>query len=368
MRSKKRITSAAVLAVLLLTVVLVASVSAEERVGDKVRIMAGEVVEGNLNVGGDEVLIEGTIKGDLVTMARLVRVSGRVEQDILGAAQVLIIEGQVKGDVRFAAQMIVLEKGSVVTGDVIAAGYNVHFKPDSHIGGEVYLAAYQALLAGSVGGDVRAGASGLQIAGRIAGHVDVSVDEPAPPDAGRPFFETFFEQYMPQLPEGVSRLQLGSGLQITEGARIAGGVTYTSPAEVTIPQSAVAGKISWQKSAEVEAGASVPATADWLLDQAHRLLRLLAAGLVLAWLVPDWFGRAAAVVRSQPWGSLGIGVLSPFAVLVAAIALIIVAALIALLLSFVIGPALLVLIAVLALVGLMIIVYLLLVFYVGVLG
>ena len=367
MRLRKPVITAAVLALLLLTVVMVAGVSAEERVGNRVRVAAGEVVEGNLNVGADEVLIEGTVKGDLVTMARLVKVSGTVEQDVLGAAQVLVIEGEVKGDVRFGAQMIILEKGSQVSGDLIAAGYNVHCRPDSRIGGDVYLASYQALLAGGVGGDVRAAASGLQIAGRITGNVDVSVDEPAPPGAERSFFETFFEQYLPELPEGVTRLQLGSGLQITEGARVEGDVRYTSPAEVTIPPSAVAGKISWQQSAESEARATNETTTDWLLGQAHRLLRLLAAGLVLAWLVPGWFGRAAAALRSHPWRSLGIGLLSPFAVLLAVIALIVVAALIILLLSFVTGPALLVIIAVLALVGLAIVAYLLLVFYVSVL-
>ena len=71
----RRILASVTLVLLLLLVLLVASSSAESVSGDQVVIEADQVVEDDLYASANELIIDGTVKGDVLTFARSVTVN-----------------------------------------------------------------------------------------------------------------------------------------------------------------------------------------------------------------------------------------------------------------------------------------------------
>jgi cytoskeletal protein CcmA (bactofilin family) len=138
--------------VLLAVLLLVPSAWAGETLsGEEVVIGADEVIEDDLYVAANEVIVEGTIGGDLVAVGNSVTVNGTVEGDLIAAGQSVEVAGQVDDDVRIAGQALLLSEGAFIEDDLIAAGYSLENEPESSVGGVLWYAGYQALLAGSVG-------------------------------------------------------------------------------------------------------------------------------------------------------------------------------------------------------------------------
>ncbi len=359
--SRKFLTLVALILLLGLLMVPPAS-AAEGRGGDRVVIGANEVIDDDLYVGAEELIIDGTVKGDVLAFAGSVIINGTVEGDLMSVAQVIIINGTVGDDVRIAGQSLVLGEGGKVGGDIVAFGFSFEARPESNIGGDLWAGLYQGRLAGDVAGDVAGDTGGLEIAGRVGGNVEVEVGDPeeAPPFP--------FTRFMPALPGGVVIPNVRQGLTISEGAEIAGELKYTSRAEGNIASGAVAGPITRQEP-EVEEPEEVPspgvAFLTWLINQIRRFIRLLAVGLLLVWLTPGWLRRTADALRAKPWPSLGWGALSPLALLGILIAVVIVVLLFALLLKFVIGSATLITMLLTSAAGTLTVAYLLFLFYIG---
>ena len=223
--------------------------------------------------------------------------------------------------------------------------------------------ASQVLLAGQVGGDVMGGGEGVQITGSVGGNVAVGVA-----DADQmPGFS--YAQFMPALPEGVRLPNVPRGLTITEDARIAVNLTYTSRAEIAVPAGSVSGEITHQAPETTEtARGEEPVqfgSAAWAIHEVQRLLRLLLVGLVSVWLASGWLRRVAEALRARPLPSLGWGVVSPFALLAFFIVAAIVIVIIAALLSYIFGSMALIALLLSSAAGTIVVIYLMLALYVG---
>ena len=101
---------------------VVGSVAAAELVQQDVYLLPeGEVVEGDLYiVAGDNVTIDGVVKGDLIALSVNVEINGRVEGDLLAAALGVQIAGEVDDDVRLAAGSVTID--GQIHGDLAATG------------------------------------------------------------------------------------------------------------------------------------------------------------------------------------------------------------------------------------------------------
>jgi cytoskeletal protein CcmA (bactofilin family) len=275
--------------------------------GEEVVVGPGEVIEDDLYVGAETIRIEGTIKGDLIAGGGEIIVNGTVEGDFMGAAGHITINGDLQDDVRIAGGVLILGPNAQIADDVVAAGYGFEAMEGSTIDGSLFCWGYQAQLDGDVKEDLYGGMGALDIAGHIGGNVDVDVGEPDPDfEASQPFFQTWMPA--PMMPPG---------FRVTEGAEIAGKLTYTSGSEGEIESGAeIAGGIAYQtpvpSPAEVEEARVVTPQQiflNWSLDQLHRLVALLVIGLLLVWVVPGPVREAATVLQTKPWGSLGWGIL-----------------------------------------------------------
>lgn len=307
------------LLVVAMLVLVPAAYAFDGRGGDRVVIGAGEVVNDDLYVGGQEVVIDGTIKGDLVAAGRTVIVNGIVEGDVLAAAQSVVINGQVLDDVRIAGAALILGSEAQIGGDVVAASYSLETGSASRIGGDLYYGGYQALLAGEIIEDVGAGVNRLELNGKVGGDVQVAVD-----------VRSNAPQYSPftGIPDMPSIPVVASGLTLGQGAEISGDLNYTAQEKLSLPVEKINGQVNFtlqeiDKALEdIDRPATTPVNpaVSWLLDNLRRFIALVLTGLLLAWLVPALLTNPAARLQSKPAASLGWGtvtfVLFPFIFLV----------------------------------------------------
>jgi cytoskeletal protein CcmA (bactofilin family) len=274
----------------------------ESQSGDQVIIGPDEVVDDDLYATANEIVVEGTVRGDLVAFGRSVTVDGTVEGDLIGAGQSVEIGGEVDDDVRIAGQALLLSEGASVGDDLIAAAYSLQNEPESNVGGTLWYAGYQALLAGTVGEDLAGAANALTLGGEIGGDADVDVDGEeggAAPPAFVP---------VPQVPIPT----VEPGLTLTDSALIGGNLTYQSSTEAQIdPGARIEGDVVREErpvEEEEEEAARSPLT-ETVLDALGSLVALVLVGLLLVWIVPGWIRHRAYTVLDRPLASLGWGLL-----------------------------------------------------------
>ncbi len=312
----------------LLAVLLVTSPgwAVESQSGDQVIIGPDEVVDDDLYATANEIVVEGTVRGDLVAFGRSVTVDGTVEGDLIGAGQSVEIGGEVDDDVRIAGQALLLSEDASVGDDLIAAAYSLQNEPESNVGGTLWYAGYQALLAGTVGEDLAGAANALTLGGEIGGDADVDVDGEeggAAPPAFVP---------VPQVPIPT----VEPGLTLTDSALIGGNLTYQSSTEAQIdPGARIEGDVVREErpvEEEEEEAARSPLT-ETVLDALGSLVALVLVGLLLVWIVPGWIRHRAYTVLERPLASLGWGLLGLVAFLILGIVVLVVTILLAIVLG-----------------------------------
>lgn len=294
-----------VTALLLLATVLTASsvFAATGRSGGEVIIGPDEVIDDDLYVSGGAIRIDGTVRGDVLAFGGQLTINGTVEGDVLAGAQTIVINGTIEDDVRMGGQALQLGPNARIGDEVIAGGFSYESTADSLVGGELLLGAYQALLAGTIEGDVSVGTNALEIRGTIGGNVaaDVGGDEGGGPSP---------VQFMPS--PGVQMPAVPPGLTVTDSARIDGDVVYTSNVDADVADGAMIGGTLAREEPEVspEEVEPEPTLLTTALDALRRFVTLLLVGVGLLWLAPDWTIRMSSTVESSPLPSLGWGIVT----------------------------------------------------------
>jgi len=301
---------------LVLFVLVPVALAFEGRGGDTVVIGAGEVIEDDLYVGAGTFTLDGTIKGDLIVGGTIIEINGTVEGDLIAAGQTIVVRGAVTDDVRIAGQALTLDDDAQVGDDVLAAGFSIEGKEGSAVGGDLVYFGYQALLAGDIAQDLDVAVGGLQLSGSVGGDVEAEVGE-----AGEGPPPMVFMPGAPAMPS------VRLGLTVDEGARIGGKLDYTSASEWSIPAGVVAGAVTrHEPEIEVEEEVVVsPAqrAADWFLRHLRRLITLLLVGLLIVWVVPGWTKQVAEALQAKLLPSLGWGVVSIAAFILAILVILI---------------------------------------------
>lgn len=275
----------------------------EARSGEEVIITPDETVVGDLYVAANRVFIRGTVQGDVIATGRTIIVAGAITGDLVSAAQSITIRGRVDDDVRAAAYTLMLADNAVVGGDLIASGYSFETQTATRVDGDLVFGGQQAHLAGDVRGNASVGVYGVELAGTIGGTLDAAVGSgdaqtvsPSPSRFGAPVVPA-----------------VAGGLTLSEGARIAGNLNLTAPAEVEVRPGVIDGNITTQVS-EVESEQPL------YLQLLNSFVVLLVVGLLLLWLAPAYTQRASAGLKVKPLPRLGWGVLTligtPIALLV----------------------------------------------------
>jgi len=148
--------------------------------------------------------------------------------------------------------------------------------------------------------------NGLELQGNVAGSV---VAELGSAQAMPPFVPFGFIPNMPAVPS------VPGGLTVGSQAEIGGNLEYTSEVITTIPEGAVTGdetriEPAPSPDAESEEPVAPSNTGVWFRQKLGNLLALLVLGMLMAWLTPRLLDQGEQSLRSKPWHSLGLGLLS----------------------------------------------------------
>lgn len=170
---RSRFSAFALLPILALSLIGPAPIASVATAGTVI-VQADRVIDEDLYAAGTSVIIEGTIRGDLIVLARQVDVRGVVEGDLLGVAFDIDIdvEGRVGGSVRAVAWDVTI-KGQV--GDDLLA-VSRHVELDGGVGRDFLMVGVSADMDGVVGRELRGEFLwGLTIEGIVERNVDVGV-------------------------------------------------------------------------------------------------------------------------------------------------------------------------------------------------
>ncbi len=168
-----------------------AAVAAEFGAGDVYRLASGEIVNDDLYVTASEIFIDGTVDGDLYAAGGYIEVNGEVTGDVVMAGGSLVIRGSVGDDVRIAGAGITVlgtiqDDLFVAGGGAVPGGFaiplqignrtieqGVRLGSSAQIGGDVYIAAAEGDIDGSIGGNLSVGMGHVVLGARVTGNADI---------------------------------------------------------------------------------------------------------------------------------------------------------------------------------------------------
>ena len=312
---------------LVLVLAAPAAQAADFRSGGNIVIDASTVINDDLFVAGEDIVIDGTIKGDLYALGSTITINGTVEQDVMAAGETVIVNGKVGETLRAGAQNIIVGENAQVARSALLGAMGIETKANSTIGHDLIFGAYQGLLSGTVQNDVVAGAQGIELRGTVGRNMRVSVGDAA--NAG-PSPTMFMPRMRVQLPN------VPPGLTIAPSAKIGGDLIYESNQPVKIDSGAqVTGPVVQQTPVPEASENRAPPTpeqiqaeqtkqtTDYFLDAGRNFIILLLLGLLVMWLLPKWIGALADAIQTKPLGSFGRGILMFIGYFVAAILLVV---------------------------------------------
>jgi len=258
------------LAILLMTFTAVPVLAFDARSGNIVTVTSGEVIDGDLYVGGKTITIDGTINGDLIAAGRTIMVNGPVNGSIIAAGETVNINGEVTHAVRIIGET--LNISGTIGRDLLVAGAKFSMASTAEIGGDLLLGAGTALIDGLIKGDINSGVDSLTIAST---------------------------------------------------ASIQGKLTYISENEANIQSDAqISGTIT-HKLPDVK---EKIATGIGLWGTVIGFLMILVLGIIIILFAPRRVEAVTESIRTRPWASLGWGTLilvaTPIAALIVCITII----------------------------------------------
>ncbi len=294
---------------IMLTITMVSPAYAfDGRSGDKIVIQAGDTINDDLYVGANELVLDGTVNGDVVAFAKTVTIDGTVNGDLMTAAQTVVINGTVTGDIRMAGSVLFVGEKARIGGDILGAGYSLEVRKGSTVGRDVVFAGGQVLLGADVTRNVSVATTALEIDGNIGGDVNAQVGEAGQTRSGPPptMFMSQSTVPVPVVKEGIT---------IDPSVKIAGNLVYTQRNDLSFPAGVVGGKITRTLPAVDKNKPTPQETArldilSWSFNLVRSLVTLLLLGLLLLWLLPAFAKGLSEKLHTQPWPSLGWGVVT----------------------------------------------------------
>jgi cytoskeletal protein CcmA (bactofilin family) len=255
-------------------------------------VAAGETIDDTLVAIGQTVAIDGNVNGDLLAFGREVTVRGNVTGNLIAGAESVTVEGTVGGDVIGGGRGVTL-RGARVARNVLAAGRDIDFGPDSDIGANAIAAGNSIHVDGRVGVDLKVGGGDVTVSGNVQRDVEA------------------FAQQVTLVPSArvggnlTAHLDDADKLEIADGAIVSGNVD--------------------RQIVEREQRRNRYETVGFYVRQVVRLGAAFLTGLVLLWLFPALrtltLPNAMAVLRE---GGIGLvtAVTAPVAALLACITII----------------------------------------------
>ncbi|MGB2965680.1 MAG: polymer-forming cytoskeletal protein [Anaerolineales bacterium] len=276
-----------------------------------------EVIDDDLFIGGDTVEINGTVNGDVFAVGSVIKVNGTVNGSLAIGGQSVQVNGVVDGSVYSGSSTLTLGPEAKIGRNLYYGGFNLSAEPGSIVEKDLLVGAYQALLAGQVGRDVRAGVGALEIDGYVGN--DVRADVGATAEGQQAYFLSG--------PPGVETI-VPSGIRVSEDAEIGGSLLYRSSEnqadaiEIT-PEGGVTFEYNPDLDPDTDPGdvgriSSAALVASWLLKRVRVFITLMLLGALIVWQLPNLLKKVGDKAEGESMPSLGWGMVSILVVYIGA--------------------------------------------------
>lgn len=269
------------LVLLLILAFPLTALAAERTSANVVLVDTSAVVSDDLYAAGNRVVVQGRVEGDLIATAfQDVLITGTVTGDVLAGAGSVHVSGTVEGSVRAVASTVVID--GTVGKDVVVGAWDATV--DGRVAGDALVWGNRARVAGTVGGVLEGQTRRLALGGELQGGARVTT--------GR--------------------------LSMEPNTVVGGDLTYRSKTDATgLSAARVDGVVVHRRP--LAPNVRVRA----LIVLAKVVLSMLAAviGLLLMWAAPRPSERAQAAVGRSWWKAwlMGLGVMiSPLLVVAVA--------------------------------------------------
>ncbi len=130
-----------------------------------IEVPRDEILEDTLVASGESVHIDGTVRGDVFSVAERVTIRGRVEGNVFAAGREVLVTGVVDGSLHMACERCDLE-GSV-TGNLYAAAEDLTVAEDASVGRDAHLFGAGIRMDGRAGRDVFAAGEWVELRGDV---------------------------------------------------------------------------------------------------------------------------------------------------------------------------------------------------------
>lgn len=294
---------------LLLPVLMTASpgMAATFRVGDSVSVTSP--TGNDIYIAGGKVVVEENIRGDAVIAGGNIIMRGDVQGDLLVAGGNMVFNGAVTDDARVAGGDITFTER--VEGDLIVFGGNVTITRQASIGGDMVVAAGQAVLDGTVGGNLKFAGGNLDLNGEVRGNAIIYRSDSLTVNGS----------------VGGTTIFSAGEVTLSDSASFGGDVMYwAGNAPVDFGRVDLSGKatedpslksrMKWPSEPKIRRKAIPGLFGIWFL---YTTLAGAIAVLILILLPKKLFSPAVESLRSSPLKNLGVGLLyflvTPFLIL-----------------------------------------------------
>jgi len=220
-------------------------------------------VDDDYYAAGGVLDIDADITGDVIVAGGELYIGHRIEGDVIAAGGSIKIRGEVKDDIRISGGDLNID--AIIGDDLAASGGSITVSPGTTIGGDAWLAGGEVHMAGTINKDLKIIAGNIRLSGTVHGDVELE----------------------------------GGEIYIFEGAQIDGNLHYKSREEGSIdPAANIAGNITYEEL-------------EWDYSEGGFgilfSLTLVAAGILLFWLFPNFTLSSTGRISAEPWKSLGVG-------------------------------------------------------------
>jgi cytoskeletal protein CcmA (bactofilin family) len=144
------------------------------RARDNVFIPEHQIIDDDLFLGGNNIKVDGTVKGDLIVGSRTFIQTGQVSGSVISAGQNLDILGEIQGSVRALSQNTNIN--GVINRNVINIGASLNIRHTGKVKGDVTALGNELNVEGEIGRKLRATVGSVMISGIIKGDVKIKAN------------------------------------------------------------------------------------------------------------------------------------------------------------------------------------------------
>lgn len=272
----KRLLASCLGLAIVLSFAFVASAKAfDARSAENLTVAKDQVVDSTSYMSGTNLIVDGTIKGDLYCAGQYITINGTVEGDVLCTGQNVSIKGVVEGDVRVAGQVVTLE--GAINGSVTLLGQTANIQQSAVIGRDATIFAQTSYIAGEVSRDATVGGEKIMITGQVGRNAEL-------------FGESIAMQ----------------------GGKINGNLRYTSNKQAMFEQGATVLGSTEQQQPPRHQRPQETMVARYAAGPLYWSTAIIVIGVALLFFAPKLLKKTDHAIQVHPWRTLGVGALSLF--------------------------------------------------------